>query len=914
MYKVYLDDVLIHSPADYIVLDNPVLELADNSAGSFTFDVYEDCSEYERIKAGTGIISVYRDDEVLFKGRIINVEQEFDKSLTVKVEGVLAYLDDSVQRPAEYHESTVYGYLQKLIENHNAQVEEDKRFELGQVTVVNQTDQVYRYTNWESTLTAIKDDLISSLGGHIMIRFDGNKRIIDFLADYPRLSKQKIEFGANLLSYTESKDKTAIATVCIPLGAQIEDSTSDIEVLEERVTIADVNDGLDYLELPEAVEKYGRIVKTVTYDDVNDPNNLKTKGLKWLQNNQFEDLELTLTAVDLADFGVEVDCIRLLDRIRCTSRPHGMDREFPLVEMKINLSDPKQNVYTLGSAAKTFTSSTTRSTASIQKQIETLPTKRNILKQAADNAAAMLNNAGKDGHVIFSPSLADPKELYITDAGNLAEAVRLWRWNEAGLGFSEDGGKTYKTAITMDGWINGQALAAGSVYAEQIDAEYTQEQEKKWQDTLDNEYYNIVQTQTAINNSAEAVKLWAEEKSKDYTDESLSGYYTKSEIDLLSDGIKSTAESYTNTALGSYYTKSEIDLMTDSIKLEVSKAGGNPNLVTNGYHPENQGDNTYQSSTEIINDPYNTDEGLRHGYKVVKTTSNTYAFGSNRFPISADKNYVISFKAKKAINVKTLEVRLACCTSSQLTGGGYTTGWGSSGNTVVEGERFVKKLTLINEDGSHTSMGQDIIDRSFVAAFLYVRISSATDTSKDAYIIIDEIKVEEGTEATAWSASPDETSYLKMDADSIRLQTKTLTWEAENSSLTEDGTLTAKDVNLSGSLKSKSDDGQWVSGVANGGIYTKLSGGVGTIISPLQTKMDVGSSSLIFDPLSGSIARNGGDLKLSASGRVSIADLSINSSMRSYYSGVAYTPRTTDITINGSVYSFVNGILVKPAF
>lgn len=278
MYKVYLDDVLIHSPADYIVLDNPVLELADNSAGSFTFDVYEDCSEYERIKAGTGIISVYRDDEVLFKGRIINVEQEFDKSLTVKVEGVLAYLDDSVQRPAEYHESTVYGYLQKLIENHNAQVEEDKRFELGQVTVVNQTDQVYRYTNWESTLTAIKDDLISSLGGHIMIRFDGNKRIIDFLADYPRLSKQKIEFGANLLSYTESKDKTAIATVCIPLGAQIEDSTSDIEVLEERVTIADVNDGLDYLELPEAVEKYGRIVKTVTYDDVNDPNNLKTKA------------------------------------------------------------------------------------------------------------------------------------------------------------------------------------------------------------------------------------------------------------------------------------------------------------------------------------------------------------------------------------------------------------------------------------------------------------------------------------------------------------------------------------------------------------------------------------------------------------------------------------------------------------
>lgn len=240
-----------------------------------------------------------------------------------------------------------------------------------------------------------------------------------------------------------------------------------------------------------------------------------------------------------------------------------MDREFPLVEMKINLSDPKQNVYTLGSAAKTFTSSTTGSTASIQKQIETLPTKRNILKQAADNAAAMLNNAGKDGHVIFSPSLADPKELYITDAGNLAEAVRLWRWNEAGLGFSEDGGKTYKTAITMDGWINGQALAAGSVYAEQIDAEYTQEQEKKWRDELENEYWTSGEVTTQIKNSADNVLLSAEQKMTS----KLGSYYTKSEIDVTVNGINSTV----SKKVGNNEIISKINQSAESVKISASK-------------------------------------------------------------------------------------------------------------------------------------------------------------------------------------------------------------------------------------------------------------------------------------------------------------------------------------------------------
>ncbi len=48
----------------------------------------------------------------------------------------------------------------------------------------------------------------------------------------------------------------------------------------------------------------------------------------------------------------------------------------------------------------------------------------------------------------------------------------------------------------------------------------------------------------------------------------------------------------------------------------------------------------------------------------------------------------------------------------------------------------------------------------------------------------------------------DITSIIEQSADSIRLQAKTLTWEAENSSLKEDGSFSCKNANISGNLTS----------------------------------------------------------------------------------------------------------------
>ena len=61
-------------------------------------------------------------------------------------------------------------------------------------------------------------------------------------------------------------DASDLVTCVIPLGAKLEESS--IEGLEERLTIKEVHGGVDYVSDDSAVAAYGRIYKTVTWDDV----------------------------------------------------------------------------------------------------------------------------------------------------------------------------------------------------------------------------------------------------------------------------------------------------------------------------------------------------------------------------------------------------------------------------------------------------------------------------------------------------------------------------------------------------------------------------------------------------------------------------------------------------------------------
>lgn len=500
-WKAYVDgkEYTIHDARvkALTVGGNPYFEVGDNINGSATFKVFPTHPYYDKVKKLTTDIVIYRDDEPEFYGRVLYDDEDFSGTKKVFVEGELAFLCDSIQRPKVYHNISVKAYVQDLIDIHNAQVEERKQFVVGRVTVKDSNDSLYRYSNYEDTRTAFKEKLTSRLGGHLVIRHEDGLRILDYLSDedYYTRNTQGIRFGKNLLDFSKNMDASDLVTCVIPLGAKLDEEEQDpsLEAIsDQRITIASVNGGVDYVTDDNAVREYGKIYKTVTWDDVSLPENLMKKGEEYLKSAQFEKMVLELKAVDLNLKDDSFQRFEVGNKIQCTSTPNGLDKEFPLTKKKTYITSFKDNTVTLGdeTSSVSYTSSNRQNTAEIEETIKSLPSKSEILQEALRSAQDLINKQVASGYAVHTPNefiVADDKEYK-------DKAKNLWRWGLGGLAHYSQGydGPIDGVALTMDGKINGEMLLVNSVKTESLDAGYRTSVETK-----------ISESETAAKNHAD---------------------------------------------------------------------------------------------------------------------------------------------------------------------------------------------------------------------------------------------------------------------------------------------------------------------------------------------------------------------------------------------------------------------------
>ena len=353
MYRVYCDNwLLYHSKLENLKIFNPTVELELNKTGSFDFTIYPDHPYFSMVKKLKSIITVYQDDFLLFRGRVLDDESGWHNEKTVICEGELSFLLDSVQRPYDFTGS-VKDFLSIIITNHNAQVDAEKRFTLGNVTVTDSNDYIVRSDiDYVNTWEVIEKKLLDLLGGYIITRHEDGITYLDYLAEINLLAPQSIQFGKNLLDLKRVRKGEDIATVVIPLGAKLKDAEgNDTDI---RLTISSVNNGMDSVEDSGAIAQFGRIVKTVIFEDVTDPENLKSKGQAHLAEsvNQWESIELT--AADLATVDKTVTSFHLGTQVRAKSKPHGLDQLFLVSKLSINLLDPGANKMTLGKTISAF--------------------------------------------------------------------------------------------------------------------------------------------------------------------------------------------------------------------------------------------------------------------------------------------------------------------------------------------------------------------------------------------------------------------------------------------------------------------------------------------------------------------------------------------------------------------------------
>ena len=336
MFSVWLDGKLLYSSAvndPYYAIGTPILTLEAGKAGSLSFTMYPNHPEYDSLRKMLGRVVVYEDDTELFRGRILRMETNLYKERKVTCEGDLAYLMDSIADPGEYTES-ISAHFSRLVDMHNRQVESDKQFAVGIVNVDKATEsQTFKTDSYRTTSAAMSDDLTGVFGGYIRTRRSGGTVYLDYIGDYGKAGNQNIEFGVNMIDFSESVSSDDIFTVLLPTGS-------------EGVTMEGIT-GSKYVKIPNAVERYGTVVRAVSFSDIKEAGaELMQAAYDYIEKNYKEmPPTLTLTAIDLKRLDFALDGFEIGTRIGILSEPHGINGSPVCSKISYNLEYPEKNIY-----------------------------------------------------------------------------------------------------------------------------------------------------------------------------------------------------------------------------------------------------------------------------------------------------------------------------------------------------------------------------------------------------------------------------------------------------------------------------------------------------------------------------------------------------------------------------------------
>ena len=316
MYEVKLINKEVETIIHYATSDKSAphllsmnIQLFENQSNVFSFVIYKNYPGYDKIidlftkvkVTDTTKSKIKFEGRVLISNEIMDDSGKFYKEVTCESE--LAYLNDSrvgrwelypaglIEGAASYAETyqTINSALQKIITNHNTNVEVDKQFSLGVVEI---SGGVYFSTNYESSLDILISKIISDNGVVVKIRKENGIRYLDILADDPPISSTPIYLRKNLKSFKKTPDYSTFCTRLIAIGA-------------DGLTFSSINGGKNYVDNTDAILTFGTITKAIEWSEITTPQELLAKAQLRLYNILNDSyVAVEVTALDLSYIGL----------------------------------------------------------------------------------------------------------------------------------------------------------------------------------------------------------------------------------------------------------------------------------------------------------------------------------------------------------------------------------------------------------------------------------------------------------------------------------------------------------------------------------------------------------------------------------------------------------------------------------
>ena len=332
-----------------------------NAIDSFSFTLLPDNAGFDLINNFTTLVSVYNTNKKRydFFGRVLYSNSTMDSNglITKEVtcESFFGFFCDS-QQPYVYTQNwTVTGLLQHIIDKHNEQLEEYKRFKIGEVTVTDPNDNIYLGIQRENTWKTIQEKLINKLGGEIRFRVESDGLYIDYLAEIGETRSTEIKVSKNMKSITKEVDPSSFITRLIPLGSKLTKEVDGEEVeTEDRIDITSVNNGKNYIEIENAVNVYGIHIGYAYWDDVKTPSTLLKKARDFLAENNKVPVKYSITALDLSLLGLDIDDFDVHNYHPIINPLLGIDDIARIIKKNIDVCEETKSTIDVGENFKTL--------------------------------------------------------------------------------------------------------------------------------------------------------------------------------------------------------------------------------------------------------------------------------------------------------------------------------------------------------------------------------------------------------------------------------------------------------------------------------------------------------------------------------------------------------------------------------
>lgn len=381
IYRIVCDGVDLYGPdVEHSVL-NPHLEIELNAAGTLEFTLPivmgDEDGKYQQINGDIwrspnvfkSEIWVFEEDRIIWFGRPLQITRDWNNQRRVVCEGALAYFNDSIQRtwemkPKKDHSNTNISFFRHIITNHNLQVDTNREFSIGNITV--ESEDAYRKTDYDTTYDCLQNMCLAVNGGYIILRkeftYDNWHSYIDWVSEMPEESVQPVEFGLNMLDVNQDLNGADVCTVLIATGK--DDCTfnnlGNITPSEETDWIGH-DAGSDEIWHQKGVERFGRVVQQKSWNEFTATggrsSGLWHKATDWLINKNKEITTIEVSAADLhyiGDYADQADYnfFRVGMKVSVISGPHDLQqKELIIYKLSMDLDTGVKKV-TIGTPPK----------------------------------------------------------------------------------------------------------------------------------------------------------------------------------------------------------------------------------------------------------------------------------------------------------------------------------------------------------------------------------------------------------------------------------------------------------------------------------------------------------------------------------------------------------------------------------